>query len=468
MAKKYLILSLFLVLSTQIKAQQYGLFNTKTLFDAFENPAQKAFVLDSSRQYASNFLLPYFGLNGANKGDSNYSLRNYINGNKFETSGIPIGNNARNQGYQSSNVYLFTFRIFQSYKYHKELGFSWQVRSDAFADYTNETLVAANDFRRFKDNLIAPFDGNGYSQSYHQFSMTYRENFDKQLAFGVKLSLLSGITYNKINITDSYLDFNGGADNQRTIGFSGTYKSNFLRAKELDANTLVPNFKNPGLSVGFGTTYTSKTGFFLIGSIKDLGFIKWNNQSHTMFVPNGEIVVNDASPGQNLQTRFEDQFTNNDQQKGFYTATNAKADFLLSKRFDFYTPNFIVSKNLWNKGGDIALVNNFAYNEFSVSLSPIYNLNGFMMLGTQAKYQTPNFEFFLGSDNVLKSAAYNQKANTTNNGSYAGASVYMGVGIKFGYTVEHPQNSSYMPGVGGDADEKGFFSKLFGIFKKKK
>ncbi|MGY0041383.1 hypothetical protein [Pedobacter sp. NJ-S-72] len=164
--------------------------------------------------------------------------------------------------------------------------------------------------------------------------------------------------------------------------------------------------------------------------------------------------------------KLEDLFTSHDQRKGFYTATNAKLDLLVSKKFEFYTPSFILSKNIWNKGGDIALVNNFAYNEFSVSLSPIYNLNGFMMLGTQAKYQTPNFEFFLGSDNVLKSAAYNTKATASNSG-YAGASVYMGVGIKFGYTVEHPQNSSYMPGVGDDLDKKGFFTKLFGVFKKK-
>ncbi|MGY0041385.1 hypothetical protein [Pedobacter sp. NJ-S-72] len=136
MAKKYLILSLFLILSTQIKAQQYGLFNTKTLFDAFENPAQKAFVLDSSRKYASNFLLPYFGLNGANKGDANFSLRSLINDGVYRTSGIPVNNN-RNQLYQSSNIYLFSFRIFKSYKDHQELGFSWQVRSDAFTDYTN-------------------------------------------------------------------------------------------------------------------------------------------------------------------------------------------------------------------------------------------------------------------------------------------------------------------------------------------
>ncbi|HEY0175503.1 MAG TPA: hypothetical protein VGC08_03930, partial [Pedobacter sp.] len=69
MAKRYFIICVFLVSAIRLHAQQYGLFNTRTLFDAFENPSQKAFVLDSSRQYASNFLLPYFGLNAANKGD---------------------------------------------------------------------------------------------------------------------------------------------------------------------------------------------------------------------------------------------------------------------------------------------------------------------------------------------------------------------------------------------------------------
>ncbi|RAJ37125.1 DUF5723 family protein [Pedobacter cryoconitis] len=466
MAKRYLILSLFLILSTQIKAQQYGLFNTKTLFDAFENPAQKAFVLDSSRQYASNFLLPYFGLNAANKGASNFSLRGLINDGKYNTTGIPV-DIGRNQAYQTSNIYLFTFRIFKSYKDHQELGFSWQMRSDAFADYTNATLVAFDDFNKFKDNITSPFNGNGYGQSYHQFSMNYRENVSKQLAFGVKLSLLSGITYNKIDITSSDVQFNP-EQRRLTVNVGGTYQSNFLRAKELNTNTLIPDFKNPGLSMGFGTTYTSKTGFFLMGSVKDLGFIRWNKNSHSIIAPEeDDIIVNERDDKNTLQRKLEDHFIANDQRKGFYTATNAKLDLLVSKRFDFYTPNFIVSKNIWNKGGDIALVNNFAYNEFSVSLSPIYNLNGFMMLGTQAKYQTPNFEFFLGSDNVLKSAAYNQQASITNN-SYAGASVYMGVGIKFGYTVEHPQNSSYMPGVGDDPDKKGFFAKLFGVFKKKK
>ncbi|MGY0041384.1 DUF5723 family protein [Pedobacter sp. NJ-S-72] len=164
------------------------------------------------------------------------------------------------------------------------------------------TLIALDDFNRFKDNMDAPFNGNGYGQSYHQFSMNYRENVTKQLAFGVKMSLLSGITYNKIDITNSDILFNPVAQ-QLTVNVAGTYKSNFLYSNELDTKTLIPNFKNPGLSVGFGTTYTSKTGFFLMGSIKDLGFIKWSKNSHSIVIPEneGEIQVQDGEDKNTLQ-----------------------------------------------------------------------------------------------------------------------------------------------------------------------
>lgn len=210
-----------------------------------------------------------------------------------------------------------------------------------------------------------------------------------------------------------------------------------------------------------------------MASVKDLGFIRWGNQSHDIYVndavsvsrnPTGTTqVLGDAN---DLEKQLDNLFVNADRQKSFYKPTNAKADFLISsKKFGFYTPNFIVSKNLFYTGGDVAFVNTFKYNEYSVSLTPAYNMIGFGMLGTQGMYQTPNFEFFLGTDNLLKTASLRQKA--TVNSGYNGASVYMGLAIKFGYVVEHPQNSSYMPGVGDDADQKSFFSRIFGIFKKK-
>lgn len=467
MRKKYLLIFLILGASTKIQAQQYGLFNTKTLFDAFENPAQKAFVLDSSRQYASNFLLPYFSLNAANKGGGSYAARRLVADGVYDARYVPIGNNDRNKLVQQSNIYLLTFRLFQSYKFHQELGFSWQLRSDAYANFTNETLVVLDDYNRFTNSKTGLFNGDGYGQSYHQFSLNYRENYNKRLALGIKLSLLSGITYNNANITNSRVSVNAAAD-QLTVGLNGTYRSSFIDEDEISSKTFFPNFKNPGLSIGAGTTYTSKSGVFIMGNIKDLGFIRWNKNSHD-FLVNGIATVNRTleEGDESLEDKLYDIFKSSDQQKSFYTATNAKADFLISKKYGFYTPNFIVSKNLFYPGGDVVLVNNFKYNDLTFTVSPAYNMLGFLQLGTQGKYQTPNFEFFLGTDNLMKSASIAKKV-ADENINYAAASIYMGIGIKFGYVVEHPQNSSYMPGVGDDADRKSFFSRIFGVFKKKK
>jgi len=469
MAKKYLILFFILASSTQLKAQQFGLFNTKTMFDAFENPAQKAFVLDSSRQYASNFLFPNLGLNAGNKGDANFALRSLINGGKFngtyDASGIPIGTNGRNKAFLSTNIYLLTFRLFKSYKYQQEMGFSWQVRADGYANYSNETLVALDNYNRFTSDVNGLFNGNGYGQSYHQFSITYRENYDKRLSFGGKLSLLSGISYNNIDITKSNVSVNAAQGNL-LVGLTAHYKSNFIDTSELSTKMLMPNFKNPGISASFGTTYKSKSGVFIMANVKDLGFIKWNSKSHDAFVNDGQVVVDrDNNDQETLERDVYHLFTDADRIKSFYSATNAKIDFLISKTFQFYTPNFIVSKNVFYPGGDIALVNTFKKNEFSLSLTPSYNLLGLAMLGTQAMYQTPNFEFFLGTDNLLRTTAIRQQVRV--NTGYTGASVYMGMAIKFGYVVEHPQNSSYMPGVGDDANRgQGFFSRFFNMFRK--
>lgn len=196
MIRKYLFICFFLLCSSRLNAQQYGLFNTKTLFDGFENPAQKTFVLDSSRQFASNFLLPYLGLHAVVNGDKNV-LRTLLKEGLYTTSDVPLNKGQTNNIFLTTNIYLLNFKIFRSYKYHKELGFSWQLRADANIDYTNETLAIFDNYLRFineeNQNFNNAFNDKGYSQSYHQFSLSYRENYNKRLAFGVKLSLLSGI-----------------------------------------------------------------------------------------------------------------------------------------------------------------------------------------------------------------------------------------------------------------------------------
>lgn len=465
MRKNFFLTFLLLLLISNLRAQQYALFNTRTMFDAFENPAARSFTLDSSGKFASNFFLPNFGVNAAHKGSADDVIRRLANTGIYDTENIPLGAGIRNKLLQGTNVYLATFRIFSSYKFNQEIGFAWQVRTEAFADYTNETLAILDSYKKFDAGPYQNvFNSAGYEQSYHQFSVGIRENWDKRLAFGLKLSLLSGIAYNKIDIKNSYF-YLDQLNNRLDIGVNGTYKGTFLYEDEIEKKMLVPNFKNPGLSVSLGTTYASRSGYFLMGNIKDLGFIRWNKKSHVAKLNTIKSIsnVSTADVTKEITEIAEDA----DQQKSFITPTNAKADFLISRTFNFYKPSIIISKNLFNQGGDVAFVNTFKTGNVSASLTPAYNFNKFIMLGVQAMYQTPNFEFFLGTDNLGKSISLSRGINQSDESvgtGYIAGSIYMGLGIKFGRTVNHPMNLSTMPGVNGERAYKGFFRSIYEFF----
>lgn len=469
MKKLLLVLTLFISFSTSF-AQQYALFGTKTMFDAFENPSQKSFTLDSSRRFSSNFFLPYFGVNGANKGDAESVVRRLIVDGVNDTRTLPLGTGNINHIYENSNVYVLTLRIFQSYKYQKEMGFAWQIRSDAQVDYPNESIAVFDSYTRFpqQTELNDIFNAKGYQQSYHQFSFTYRENYNKRLAFGVKASLLSGIIYNDLNISDSYL-YVSPETNSLNIGLAGTYSSNFNDENKINRNTVIPTFKNPGLSIGFSTNYTTKKGLFLMANVKDLGFIWWRNNTHSTAVNTLKNIDNIAFNQANTNREIRDIFELSEQPDKFLALTNAKADIYISKNYGFYKPALAISKNLFYRGGDLAFVNTFRYNDLSGSITPLYNLNNVFMVGLQGKYQTPNFEIFMGTDNLISSASTASavlKNDYTIGSGPNGASFYMGVGIKFGNVVNHPQFSDVMPGI-NDNEGGSFFKNLFSVFKKK-
>lgn len=469
---KKLLLALLAIASFGVaNAQQYALFGTKTMFDAFENPSQKSFTLDSSRKFSSNFFLPYFGANAINMGSSRPAIRKLTQTGVFDTRSLPIGTGEVNHFFENSNIYVAAFRLFKSYKYQKEMGFSWQIRSDAHIDYTNETLAIFDSFERFKTNqqYTGIFNTKGYEQSYHQFSFTYRENWNKRLAFGLKASVLSGILYNKLAISDSYLYIAPESD-ALLIGLNGTYSANFSDFNEVDKKNFFPNFKNPGLSLGFGANYTTKKGLFLMANVKDLGFIWWRSNSQRTKINQSKIIENIENNQSNTNQEIKDIFLLSEQPKKFLAPTNAKLDVYLSKRYGFYKPALAVSKNLFYKGGDIAFVNTFIVNDLSGSITPLYNLNGVFMVGLQGKYQTPNFEVFMGTDNFVATGyqAYGLIKNDAYVGSGPnGASFYMGVGIKFGNVVNHPQFADVIPGINDNSDRGSFFKSLFSIFKRK-
>jgi len=472
MLRRNAILLLLCLSFNRLEAQQFGLFNTQTIFDGFENPAQKTFMLDYSRKFSSNFFLPNFGITISNKGNNDF-VRTLVNERKYEVGNLPLGSNHYNTLSVTSNVYLATLRIFHSYKYQKEIGLSWQVKSEGRVDYTNETVALIQSFKRLEESGLTNFDeafnNKGLAQSYHQFSLSYRENYNKKLAFGAKLSLLSGITYNRLNITESNFT-QQGLEKDILVKLQGYYKASFLYGDELRKRDLVPSFKNPGVSVTLGTTYTAKNGLFIMANLKDLGVIRWGKGSAIANFDRTTLIANpDTLTSDEVGNKITDIVLENSSRKAFYAFTNAKIDFLISKTFNYYTPSLILSKNVFYKGGEVAFVNKFSYNEFSLSAIPNYNIDGLLLFGLQGMYKTPNFEVYLGSDNIFKSvsqfngvSARDAKVGT----GYNSASFCMGVGFKFGRIVEHPQNSSTMPGI--NDNESSFFRRLFSVFSRKK
>ena len=470
MNKIYLALC-FSFFTIQLNAQQYGLFNTKTLFDGFENPAQKSFTLDYSREVASNFFFPTLTVSAANKGSDDF-IRLLTSEGKYTAREVPLGVKQLNTINQNSNTYIATLKVFKSWKHHQEFGFSWQIRSDGRIDYTNETLALLDSYRRFEESGLRDFDeafnNKGLVQSYHQFSFSYRENYNKQLAFGIKLSLLSGISYNRLNITESNFDrqsnIDPAASEDINIRLKGYYKASFLKWDELENKTFFPTFKNPGASLTFGTTYTAKNGIFIMANIKDLGLIRWRKGAvEADFNRNIQISNPDTLSSKQVENKITDVILESAKTKGFFAPTNARVDFLISKTYERYKPSLLFSKNVFYKGGDAAFINQYQFNDFSLSAIPAYNFDGFFLFGAQAMYQTPNFEVFLGSDNLFKTISQTKASinrDATIGSGYNGLSFYMGLGIKFGRPVEHPQNSSVMPGPRDN--EPGFFRRLFG------
>ncbi len=468
--RTHLTIFILVVFSYSARSQQYALFNTKTLFDSFENPAQKSFVLDSSRQFASNFLIPYMDLNGLSKGNSNEAIRALVNqGYNQNRVGSFVSPKIMRE---NANVYLAAIRLFKYHKFHSEMGFSWQIKSETQIDY-DENISRGLFYETFQNFATIPraniFNNNGRLQSYHQISFTYRENYNKRWALGTKVSLLSGIGY-----AEFYADRSSATVNASNldIDMAAKFRLNYPEGGGFNLKSALP-FKNLGAAITLGTTYTTKSGIFLMANVKDLGFIRWGKKSYTGSFDVAESVLLNARYNEEtrLQRALDSIAKGETEQKRFITPINSRADFLISKTFGPYTPNLIVSKNVFDKYGEVAFVNTLKSGTFSFSAIPSYNTDKDFRLGFQGMIQTPNFEMFLGTNDIIKTYYASKDIINNNQATQTGynrGSVYLGMAFKIGYIVEHPMNMSWMPGIGSDKDRKSFFGRIFGIFKKKK
>lgn len=475
--RKFLIISGLLGLLMKPVWGQVALNNSRTLYDTFENPSQKAFYADTSKRFAFNFGFPTLSINSSVSGSGIPTVRGMLVDNITNTSTLPLGQGKFSNLSAHTNIYLLSFRWFKKLKYQQEAGFSWQIRNDTWAKISNESLAIFDTFTRFDNGDYQDvFDNRAYEQSYHQFAFSYRENLTKTIGLGVKLSLLSGIAYHSGSMNNTFLSINKNI-NEFFAGYTGKFRSS--TNGDTDSKILLPNFKNPGFALTASANFRFKSGWYILANVKDLGFIRWNKKSQVYNFQ--QTVFVDQANLPNAADRLEEQITAsfegstsgdeaNFKNKAFIRPVNSKIEFLLNKDFGFYRPNLMLSKNIWYPGGQATLINNLVLNKHVFSLSPTYNFFNYVDLGTQYLYKTPNWEFFVGSDQLFKSLQLIKSLNQSDASLLKGqlsAGFYIGFSGKFGRILYHNQNTDEIPGLEPPNlnAKPSFFKKMFGKSK---
>lgn len=459
--KKHLLLLLLFSFKMQAGFAQFSLYNTRTLYDSFENPAQKAFYADSSRTYAFNFFIPNLSLSAVTTGPAQTTFKGLLYKGTFNTNGLELGESKLNKVYFDETTYVAMFKIFKSVRFNQELGFSWQIKSTGRATVSNEALALFNNYKLLTastyDNLSSN-SANGIA--YHQFGFTFREDYNKRLGLGIKLSYLSGIVYSKLDIDRSSLSFNE-ANNTYAANLQGYFRSNILYDNP-DKTAINPGFQNPGVALTLSANYKLKRGFSLLGNLKDLGFIHWRKSPYK-FTFDHNIEFSKTSRQQEVNQKLRKDLLDNPDSSSFNTEINSRAEILINKDLKRYQPNLLISKNLFDNGGDIALINTYRHRALNLSVSTAYNLNNYFQLGGQFMLKSPNAELFIGSDQLYKSY-YTAKGILTSNENigknHTAAGVYFGFSLKYGQGKQRQQNATYIPLTEKDLKE-GFFKRMF-------
>ncbi|RYE21831.1 MAG: hypothetical protein EOP42_25310 [Sphingobacteriaceae bacterium] len=465
---KFLFFLCLFFIVFNIHAQQITQYNTGTLFDSFENPAQRAFIPDSSRQFAFNFFVPNFSSTGSFTGNGQNSVRSLIKNGTYNSIGLTSGLQKRNNLNIAANNYWFMLKMYKQLDGDIEIGISAQTKAEGRGSVTDETLLLLDSYKNLNNGTGNKdvFNNRVQAQAYHQFSLTFRQKVSPAVAFGLKLSTLFGIYYENYNAVHSGFTVENDATNA-TLFLQGKYASSY---NGTFGKRDFAGYKNPGASVSFGMQAQLENGIVIQGNVKDLGFIRWNKNSVTSDFNGTQDVDRITVTRKNdsrILTEADSVTSSNLSTHAFYAPVNGKADLAFSKKITvfttdfYYTPTLIVSKNLFYDGLTGAFVNHFTYKNLWFTALASYNDLQIWNAGAQIMFKSPNAEFFIGTEQLFKSARFFNISD--NNYNSSGISAVIGFSAKFGRLIEHPGNANYIP----MGNEKGFFNKMWlRIFKR--
>ena len=467
--RKILIVLCLVFFSSRLFAQEFSQYNTGTLYDSFENPSQKTFLPDTSRSYAFNFFVPNFNVNFSLKGDAQQTLKTrYIN-DGYNNSALQIGQGNRyNYVNTNANAYSIMFKAFTSFDGNVEVGFYVDTKLDGRGAFTDESIAILNGSANFPNNSYNNIFNSRYSyQLYNELGTTYREQITKQLAFGIKLGLVSGMSAQNVHIDQSSITFDKTADTA-ALRLQGTeQKAGFSKLP----------LSNPGIDVSIGTTYRTTDAFFIQTNLKNLGFIHWNKLAET-YDFSGETGIYDLTSSQretNVYNAINDKVTGgkisessyNTPLDGRFEVSGYKSFLLSDEETNLrYAPTLILSKELFYSGFTAALVSPIQYQKYSFALVTSYE-DKLFKFGSQFMIKSYNGEFFIATNELGQTAgtlatALKSQKQVNSTGAFTGADISIGFSIKFGPVIEHPMNASHIP-----MGEKGFLGRIWDkLFKK--
>lgn len=481
--KKVLFFSSLFFLSIKVFSQQFSQYNTGTLYDSFENPSQRSFIPDSSRQYASNFFLPNFNANLHFTGDAQTAFKTRIFADAYDASAIPVGMGRYNYLQANTSAYLFMFKMFTNLEGSRELGFFIKTSAESRGIVSNESAAIFNGFDKFANDTYNDIFNNRFSyQAYHQLGMSFREQVTPKLAIGVKMGLLSGIDYQKFSFYQSRIYFDR-PDDRAILTLSGIN----YRAGQDGRNSILAktgfDFRNPGVAISIGAAYKTDDAYKFQFNIKDLGVIHWSNaQSKVSYFENSSAPIPMTSNSATEKSvsdavGYIAHYSAAQTTRGFYYPINGIVEASVNKDYWLnynqtlkFSPTVIFAKEIFYPGFTGAVVAPIHYDKYVFTLTPSYNDLRLLRVGGQFMIKTPDTDFYIGSDALYQTINFTKEAIQSGNytpgipGRFTGANFFIGFTLKFGNIIEHPMNASFIP-----MGEKGFFGRLYDkIFKKDK
>ena len=468
--KKILLIFCFLFITAKGFSQQFSLYNTGTLFDSFENPSQRTFIPDTSRMYASNFFVPNFDGNFFLTGNAQASLLSRAFSAKYDNSTLQIGTGSLNHVSANASVYSFMFKMFGSLQGEEELGIFAETKSEGRGAFTDETVGLFNGPSAFPNNIYDNvFNNNFYNQIYNTIGFTYREKLSSQVSLGIKVGLLMGVDYTKLDTYESHISFNKLND-AATLSLRGKYE--FSKGPgNFDNRSFLPTTRSPGAQISIGTSYKTDDDITFQANIKDLGFIHWYDNSVISNFDNTTTItgLSSAKRERNIYGDAYDLLVSGGRYTSFTSYTDGRFELSATKSYYLndnikYSPTLIASKELLYNGFTGAMVNRFQFMNYNVSLTGSYDNLNLFNLGLQFMYKSHNGEFFIGSDRLVQSVSFISAtggSGSYSNGSFTGGDIYLGFAWKFGPVIEHPLNANTIPD-----GQKGFIARLWNrIFK---